>query len=77
MRNFLTAVLAAVGMAVLVGGVMAMVGGICQRDALRTVSGLGPFDGDWDPDDTKFLGGLLAPVGAAVVTFALLLRRKD
>jgi hypothetical protein len=75
MRNTLTAILAAIGMGVLVGGIMGMIGGIFQRSQ-RLVHGLGPFDGTWDADQVKFLGAILASCGSAVFTFALLMRRR-
>jgi hypothetical protein len=77
MSNVWTAISAALGMALLVGGIMGLIGGIFQRSAMRTVSGLGPFDGQWDSDNVKFLGAILASCGSAVLTFALLMRRKD
>jgi hypothetical protein len=57
-------------MALFVGGVMGMIGGIFQVAPQRTVHGLGPFDGTWDPDQTKFLGAILASCGSALSTFA-------
>ncbi len=75
MRNTLTAILAALGMGLLVGGIMGMVGGIFQRE-VRFMRNSGPFDGRWDPDQVKFLGAILAAVGSTLFTFALLMRRK-
>ncbi len=74
MRTFLRAILAGLGMGVLVGGIMAMIGGIFQRE-LRVVHSLGPFNGTWDPDQVKFLGAILASIGSGVFPFALLMRR--
>ncbi len=77
MRNFLTATLAALGMGILVGGIMGMVGGIFQVDLVRQVHDLGPFNGNYDKDQVKFLGAILASIGSAIFTFALLMRGKD
>jgi hypothetical protein len=74
MRNTLTALLAAVGMGLLVGGIMGMIGGIFQ-ESVRQLHNLGPFDGTWDKDQVKFIGAILAVIGSAVFTFALLMRR--
>jgi hypothetical protein len=76
MRNTLTAIFAGLGMGVFVGGIMGMIGGIFQRDQVRVIHGLGPFDGQWDPDNVKFLGAILASIGSAIFTFAMLMRRK-
>jgi hypothetical protein len=75
MRNTLTAILAGLGMGLFVGGIMAMIGGIFQIAPQRTLHGFGPFDGTYDPDQTKFIGGILASCGSALFTFALLMRR--
>jgi hypothetical protein len=74
MRNILTALLAAVGMGLLVGGIMGMIGGIFQ-ESVRELHNFGPFDGTWDKDQVKFIGAILAAIGSAVFTFALLMRR--
>jgi hypothetical protein len=75
MRKTSTAVLGALGMGILVGGIMGMIGGIFQRE-VRVLSGLGPLNGTWDADQVKFVGGILASIGSAMFTFALLLRRS-
>jgi hypothetical protein len=75
MRNVVTALLAGLGMALLVGGVMAFIGGIFQLQ-VRVVNYLGPLNGTWDQDQVKFLGAILAPIGSGLLTFALLVRRR-
>jgi hypothetical protein len=57
MRNLLSAILAALGMGVLVGGIMGMIGSIFQQH-VRTLLDFGPFNGNPDPDQIKFLGAI-------------------
>jgi hypothetical protein len=75
MRNFLTALLGGIGMALLVGGISALFGAIFQQGN-RVINHLGPFNGIWEPDQVRFLGAILAAFGSGIFTFAMLARRK-
>jgi len=75
MPSTLTAILAGIGMGLFVGGIMGMVGGIFQESHTRVFT-LGPFNDSWDRDQVKFLRAILASIGSALFTFALLMRRK-
>jgi hypothetical protein len=37
---------------------------------------LGPLNGVWEPDRTRFGGGILAAAGGGVFTFGVLLRPR-
>jgi len=74
MRNTLTAFLAGLGMALLIGGLLAFVGGIFQ-DEVRELHHLGPLNGIWDRHHTRFYGAIMAAIGSGLFTFAFLLRR--
>jgi len=74
MRYTLTAFLAGLGMTLLIGGLLAFVGGIFQ-DEVRVLQHLGPFNGNWDRHHTRFNGAITAAIGSGLFTFALLIRR--
>jgi hypothetical protein len=74
MLGFLRALVAGIGMGMIVGGVCGLVSGLVGN-ADVTVKGMGPFNGVWSPYDLRFLESMVAAVGAALFTCALLCRR--
>jgi hypothetical protein len=60
----------ALGVATTVGGCLAFAFGMNASDTI-IVSGFGPLDGLWAPDDYCFLGTVLTAVGAGLTTFGL------
>jgi hypothetical protein len=75
MRNFVTALLAGIGMGMLVGGLLTVVGShLDQKD--QVLEHLGPLSGVWHANQSRFAGAILASFGSGIFTFALLVRRK-
>ena len=62
----------AVGVALLVGGLLSFVYGAWVLKYPLTVHGLGPLDGLWSGADYCFLGALQAAVGAGLATLGRL-----
>jgi hypothetical protein len=76
MRQFITSLLAGVGVAALVGGICAMVYG-AWHPGTTMVTGLSPLNGPWPAENYWFLGGVLAGVGSGFATFGLCMRRTQ
>jgi hypothetical protein len=74
MHWFLRAVVAGVGMGMVVGGVCGLMGALATHDTV-TVTGLGPFNGRWTHHDLRFLATVVAGVGGGLFTFALFSKR--
>jgi hypothetical protein len=73
MRLFFTALIAAIGVGALVGGIAAFVYGL-GHPGPTSVVGLGRLDGIWTAENYCFLGGALGAGGSALATFGFLLR---
>lgn len=73
MRQIITAAIIALGVALFVGGVCALVYGLTHRGP-TFVAGLGPLNGLWAAENYCFLGAVLAAIGGGLATFGLLVR---
>jgi hypothetical protein len=76
MRQASIAIITAVGVTALVGGLCALVYGLVHTGPTQ-VSGLGPLNGLLPAENYCFAGGLLAALGSGLATFGLLLRPKS
>jgi hypothetical protein len=54
MRRFLTALVAGVGMGLLIGGVCGLLAALATHEDINA-TGLGPLNGRWSPNDLRFL----------------------
>src|SRR5207248_983210 len=70
MPRFLRALVAGIGMALVVGGVCGLMAGLATHNDV-TAAGLGPLNGIWSPHDLRFVATMAAGVGAGLFTFAL------
>jgi hypothetical protein len=69
-------ILAGVAMGLIVGGLLAFIGGHFQVEN-RTISGLGPFNGVWEPAQIRFFGAIIASIGSGLFTGVLFARKKN
>jgi hypothetical protein len=76
MRQLGTAILTAIGVMALVGGLCALVYGLAHPGP-TLVSGLGPLNGLVPAENYCFAGGVLAALGSGLATFGLLLRPRS
>ena len=76
MRTILTALLAGIGIGLLLGGLFTVIGGHLDHEP-QELHNLGPLNGVWQANQARFFGAVIASLGGGLFTFALLARRKD
>jgi len=76
MAKLSSALIVALGVGLLIGGVCSFLDGVVNQHDTYVGPAFGPFSGIWHPNDYRFMGGVLASVGGAMMTFGLMVRRR-
>ena len=77
MGKFVTASIVALGVVLLIGGMCSLLDGFLNHDVTYVGDAFGPLSGTWHPNDYRFMGAVLASAGGGLVTFGLMIRRRD
>jgi hypothetical protein len=77
MAKFGSASIVALGVVLLIGGTCSLLDGFLNRELTHVGDVFGPLSGTWHPNDYRFMGAVLASAGGGLVTFGLMIRRRD
>ncbi len=77
MCRFAYASVVALGVFLLIGGACSFLDGVINPQDTYVGPAFGPLAGVWHPNDYRFLGAVLASAGGGLVTFGLLIRRRE
>ena len=77
MARFGSASIVALGVTLLIGGLCSFLDGCLNPQDTIVGSAFGPLSGVWHANDYRFMGAVLASAGGGLLTFGLLIRRRD
>jgi hypothetical protein len=77
MGRFAYASIVALGVTLFIGGACSFLDGVINPHDTHVGAAFGPLSGVWHPNDYRFMGAVLASAGGGLVTFGLLIRRRE